>query len=173
MADPFIGEIRIFAGSYEPYGWAFCNGQMLTISENPALYAVIGITYGGNGKTTFALPNLQGRAPIHCGQGEGLSGNYVLGKTGGNSTVTLTSDQMPSHTHRAQATTTIGTSSNPENAIWAKSKNVNLYGGDTPDTLLSNLALQVVGKQEAHDNQQPYLGINFIMATDGEFPVKP
>lgn len=171
MADPFIGEIRLFAGNYAPYGWAICAGQVMNVTENQALYAVIGNTYGGNPPYTFALPDLKARAPMHFGQGPGLI-PHAIGEAGGNETVTVTTATMSGHTHRAQCTTTAATSSSPDNGIWAKSVGTNLYGINPPTTQMSPQALQAAGGGEAHNNMQPYLGIYFIIALQGIFPVR-
>ncbi|MBI5715333.1 MAG: phage tail protein [Chloroflexi bacterium] len=172
--DPYIGEIRIFAGTYAPEGWLFCQGQTLPVAQYQALYAVIGNTYGGDGKKTFALPDLRGRAPVSQGQGTGLS-MYGLGKAGGASTVTLSVSQLPTHNHLAKGTTNLATTTTPANGIWARSgagaTGVSLYANDPKEPLNAN-ALLPAGNSQPHNNLQPCLGINFIIAVDGEFPVR-
>jgi microcystin-dependent protein len=166
MADPFVAEIRIFAGNFAPNGWAFCNGQLLPIQQNTALFSLLGTTYGGDGRTTFALPNLQGRAPLHPGQGPGLS-LYDLGETGGDATVTLLPAEIAAHNHGPlhvhDAAGTSGTPSASKNLARAPS---NVYG---PATNLVAMGDRV-GGGAAHENRQPYLGLNFIIATQGIFP---
>ena len=175
MSDPFIGEIRIFAGNFAPYGWALCNGQILSISQNTALFAVIGTTYGGDGKTNFALPNLQGRIPVKFGQGPSLS-NRDLGASFGAETAALTANQMPSHSHSATISgANTGTTNQPQDNLFGKIPRTNMYS--TPDAALSNMAegtisLQDAGGSLAHNNMQPYLTLNFIIAISGIFPVR-
>ncbi|MCM2357373.1 MAG: tail fiber protein [Geobacteraceae bacterium] len=174
MSDPFIGEIRIFAGSYAPDGWLPCNGQRLSVSSPyTALFAVIGKFYGGDGSTYFNLPNLQGFAPLNQGQGAGLT-NQVIGKAGGATTVTLNPSQMPSHTHTAAATNAKATSNDPTGRIWAKAAGVCLYATTNVSPVAMNgSALGPSGSQGAHNNIQPCLGVNFAIAWQGIFPVKP
>ncbi len=168
--DPYIGEIRIFAGTYAPEGWLFCQGQTLSVAQYQALFAVIGNTYGGDGKKTFALPDLRGRVPIAQGQGSGLS-KRELGKAGGEPTVTLSISQIPTHNHHAKGTKTAGTNSSPANGVWARIPGVNLYA-DNPKEPLNANALLPTGNSQPHNNMQPYLGINFIIAVEGEFPTR-
>jgi len=166
MADPFVAEIRIIPGNFAPNGWAFCNGQLLPIAQNTALFSLLGTTYGGDGKTTFGLPNLQGRAPLHPGQGPGLS-LYDLGETGGDVTVTLQPAEIAAHNHGPlhvhDAAGTSGTPSASKNLATAPS---NIYG---PATNLVAMA-DSVGGGSAHENRQPYLGLTFIIALQGVFP---
>jgi microcystin-dependent protein len=175
MSDPFIGEIRLFTGNFAPFGWAFCNGQMLSISQNTALFAVIGTIYGGDGKTNFALPDLQGRIPMQFGQGPGLS-NRDLGASFGAETATLTANQMPAHSHSATIKgANTGTTNQPQDNLFGKILRSNMYS--TPDAALSNMAegsipLQNAGGSLAHNNMQPYLTMNFIIAIIGLFPVR-
>lgn len=181
MAEPFIGEIRIFAGTYAPYGWLYCQGQSLSIAQYQALYAVIGNTYTPSpSPTAFNLPNLQGFAPMGQGTGTGLT-PHQLGVPGGKSAIPLTSDtQMAVHTHTANGTNATGNSSDPTNRIWAKvisTPQIQSYGktvSPTPVTM-SNNTLSPAGNvaPQPHSNMQPYLGINFIIAYDGDFPVNP
>jgi len=173
--DNFLGEIRLFAGPYAPEGWMLCNGQLLTISGYEALFSLIGITYGGDGRTTFAVPNLQCRLPIGAGQGPGLS-NYVLGQSGGTPAVTLTADQMPSHTHGFNATTADATTMQPGGAVFATaSGDYGTYIADSEAGLQrANAAgdfLHSSGEGMAHSNVMPCLAFNYIIATTGIYPV--
>ena len=170
--DPFIGEIRLFAGNFAPKGWAFCDGSLLPIQQNTALYSLLGITYGGDGKTTFALPDLRGKAPIHRGAGPGLS-NYQLGQSGGSSTVTLTQAQIPSHTHQPKANSSVN-ATNPEGGLWGSTQRVlggiTAYGPSTGLAPMNAAAIIPAGGSQPHNNMQPYLGLNFIIALEGIFP---
>lgn len=174
MTDPFIGEIRIFAGNFAPNGWALCNGQLLSIAQNSALYSILGTTYGGDGRTNFALPNLQGRIPLHFGQGPGLS-NRDLGEPIGSETVSLSGNQMPAHSHSATIkAANAGSTNQPENNLFGKILRTNMYS--TPDAALTNMAegslsLQNAGASAAHSNMQPYLTLNFIIAVMGAYPL--
>lgn len=167
MSDPFIAEIRMFAGNFAPRGWAFCNGQILPIVQNTALFSLLGTTYGGDGRSTFALPNLQGRAPLHPGQGPGLT-SRLLGETGGSTSVTLTIDQMPAHRHSAQVTAQQATDTTPhtDELVLPAFAGFKAYG--SPRDML-NLPDQSGGDQP-HNNLQPYLAVNFIIALQGIFP---
>ncbi len=167
MATQFLGEIRMFAGNFEPYGWAFCNGQLQSIEVNTALFSLIGTYYGGDGVTTFALPNLQSRIPIHQGQGVGLS-PYVIGQAGGTENVTLTPQQLPQHTHSATASTGGGVSS-PANSFWGSSANTKQYAPSTNATMAAS-ALGTTGGSQPHANVMPYLAISFIIALEGVYP---
>jgi len=169
MSEPFIAEIRIFAGNFAPRGWAFCDGQLLPISQNTALFSLIGTTYGGDGRTTTALPNLQGRAPMHPGRGPGLTARR-LGERGGADTVTLSEAQMPAHTHLLQATAVPGNDNDPPGGYYAASAGANVYG--TPGTLVSMAgpALDAAGGGQPHNNMQPFLTLNFIIALVGLYP---
>ena len=168
MSDPFVAEIRIFAGNFAPRGWAFCNGQLLPISQNTALFSLLGTTYGGDGKTTFGLPNLQGSAPMQPGQGPGLS-LHDLGEQSGTQTVTLLQSEIPLHTHIAQATSSDANTANPTNASWGAQENPPLYRSDA-DTTMSPNALALAGGSLPHNNMQPYLVLSFIIALQGIFP---
>ena len=170
MADPYIAEIRMFAGNFAPSGWAFCNGQLLPIQQNTALFSLLGTTYGGNGQTTFGLPDLRDRSPIHFQQGPGLS-DRSLGETGGAAAVALTPAEIPAHTHVAKAA--LSPTSNTPNA------NVSLSpsGGGAPvykalshPTAMAAQTLSATGSALPHNNMQPYLAVTFIIALQGVFP---
>lgn len=167
MSDPFVAEIRIFAGNFAPRGWALCNGQLLSISQNTALFSLLGTTYGGDGKTTFALPNLQGSAPMQPGQGPGLS-LHDLGETGGVPNVTLLTSEIPIHTHQAVGSGNDATTGQPGNASWGFA-DTSVYRVDT-NTTMSPSALAIAGSSLPHNNMQPYLGLTFIIALQGIFP---
>jgi microcystin-dependent protein len=164
VSEPFYGEIVMFAGNFAPRGWAFCNGQLLSIAQNTALFSILGTTYGGNGVTTFALPDLRGRAPMHFGQGPGLS-NRNLGEQDGTETVALTQQQMPSHTHTLNGSTGAVNTTRPTGAVPAKGGS---YSTASPDTQMTPPAL--VGGSQPHDNMQPSLAVSFIIALEGIFP---
>jgi microcystin-dependent protein len=172
MADPFVAEIRIFPFNFAPRGWAWCDGQLLPLSQNTALFSLLGTTYGGNGKSNFALPDLQGRAPMHPGQGPGLS-LRDLGETGGSETVTLLESEIPSHSHTLRANTDFATVQNPGPVrSLARSQNANAYRDPTgqPTTALAAEALSVTGGDQPHNNMQPYLTFYFCIALQGVFP---
>jgi microcystin-dependent protein len=170
--DPFVAEIRMFAGNFPPKGWAFCNGQLLPISQNTALFSLLGTFYGGDGKSTFALPNLQASAPMQSGQGPGLSERF-LGEQGGEPSVTLLTSEMPSHNHVAQAKSALGNSQTPAAQTWGGSNNAKQYVNTAPNIAMSALALAVSGSSFPHNNMQPYLAVNFIIALQGVFPQRP
>lgn len=161
---PFIGEIRLFAGNFAPVDWVFCDGQLLAISENDALFNLIGTTYGGDGQTTFAVPDLRGRAPVHVGTG------FALGQMGGVETVTLTTSQMPAHTHAAGASSLNGVSDDPTGRVPARNAAGVPRYGTTADTTLAAGALLSSGGSQPHSNMQPYVGINYIISLFGVFP---
>lgn len=167
MANPYIGEIRLFGGNFAPLGWAFCNGQLVAIAENDALFSLIGTTYGGDGQTTFALPNLQGRVPVHQGQGPGLS-NCVMGQLSGTETVTLTASQLPSHVHVPSCNSSIGTSADPTNNYWAAAADLLPYTDQPPN--VSNATASPTGGSQPHDNMLPFLTVSFIISLFGIFP---
>lgn len=171
MADPFIGEIRLWALKYAPWGWAFCNGQVIPIRQNTALFAVLGNTYGGDGQNDFALPDLQGRVPMHPGTGPGLTPRSI-GQTGGNPATTLTADQLPSHTHVVGAYNGGGNKGEPTNNVWAVEGRGKppAYSTSAPDKPMSPQALPAAGGGQAHENRQPYLALNFCIAMVGIFP---
>lgn len=177
MSDPFVAEIRMFGFNFAPRGWAFCNGQILPISQNTALFSLLGTTYGGNGQSTFALPDLQGSAALHPGQGPGLS-LYDLGQVGGVETVTLLENELPVHNHTLSATTVNGTGSSAAGAQLARAFKGNLQSSNTgriystaaPNQAMSPLALQIAGSGLPHNNMMPYLTVNFCIALQGIFP---
>jgi microcystin-dependent protein len=172
MADPFVAEIRIFPFNFAPKGWAFCDGQILPLSQNTALFSLLGTTYGGNGQSNFALPNLQGSAPMHPGQGPGLS-LHDLGETGGSETVSLLEAEIPAHTHTLQASNQPGEdpAPNPSEAL-ARSVGASLYQSVTNTNLvqLSPNALVPTGGDQPHNNMMPYLTLNFCIALQGVYP---
>lgn len=170
MSEPFVAEIRIFAGNFAPRSWAFCDGQLLPIAQNTALFSLIGTTYGGDGRTTTALPNLQGRAPMHPGNGPGLTPRR-LGQRGGTETVTLTEAQIPNHGHTARAVNGQAVTNSPGSGsapAQGQGRGANLYSSADPDGTLRQL--DDVGGGQAHNNLQPYLAMNFIIALQGLFP---
>jgi microcystin-dependent protein len=172
MSDPFVAEIRMFSGNFAPKGWAFCDGQMLPISQNTALFSLLGTTYGGDGRTIFGLPNLQGRAPMQPGHGPGLS-SYSLGESGGTETVTLTEAQTPTHTHTLSGVTQPGTqfAPSPANSVLARSVGGNAYAPSaSPSVSMSPASLSSSGGSQSHQNMQPYLTITFIIALQGVYP---
>jgi microcystin-dependent protein len=171
MAEPILGEIRLFAGNFAPRGWALCNGQLLQITQNTALFSLLGVYYGGDGKTTFALPDLRARVPIGAGEGAGLTPRD-LGAAGGESAVSLITTEMPMHTHAANCSST-QSSNQPEGAYWGSTgRGASAYAA-TPATALSLLAAQPAGGSQPHNNMQPYLGMTFIIAMEGIFPSRP
>jgi microcystin-dependent protein len=167
MAQPYVGEIRMFAGNFAPAGWMFCEGQLLPISENEILFQLIGTTYGGDGQSTFALPDLRGRIPLHQGNG------FILAETGGAEEITLTVSQIPAHSHPALATTdAAGATSPSNNSVLARQVNpaISPYGSDAPQTNLSPQSISAVGGSQPHTNFQPYLCVDFIISLFGIFP---
>lgn len=169
MAQPYVGEIRMFAGSFNPAGWMFCDGSVLPISENETLFQLIGTTYGGDGQSTFALPNLQSRVPVHFGTGpSGVT--YSLAETGGAEEITLTTGQMPTHSHPLLASTALATQETPGNNVTGQSE-IAIYGTQAPLTPgLDVAAIAPVGGSQPHENEQPYLVINYIISLFGIFP---
>jgi microcystin-dependent protein len=165
MAQPYVGEIRMFAGNFAPAGWMFCEGQLLPISEYETLFQLIGTTYGGDGQSTFALPDLRGRIPVHMGNG------FILAETGGAEEITLTVSQMPSHSHPYLASGGAGNSSNPQNLVAARTDGtISLYLSDPPNVNMSPTAVGSVGGSQPHTNFQPYLCVDFIISLFGIFP---
>ncbi|KFE68251.1 phage tail protein [Hyalangium minutum] len=173
MSEPFLGEIRMFSGNFAPSGWALCDGQLLSIAQNSALFSILGTTFGGNGQTTFALPDLRGRVPMGWGQGPGLSPR-TIGEQSGSETVTLIATQMPAHTHAMMANSGQGTQFTPEGAVSAAAvestqQPLNLYS-TTPNTTMSPQAIGIAGGSQPHQNMQPFLCISFIIALQGIYP---
>jgi microcystin-dependent protein len=171
MADPFVAEIRIFPFNFAPKGWAWCDGQLLPLSQNTALFSLLGTTYGGNGKSNFALPDLQGRAPMHPGQGPGLS-LHDLGETGGSETVSLLESEMPAHNHGLMAATVASNSKAPAGNVLARSVNGNVYlpPAGLPVVNMSDQSLAPAGGDQPHNNLMPYLTFYFCIALQGVFP---
>jgi microcystin-dependent protein len=172
MADPFVAEIRIFPFNFAPKGWAWCDGQLMPLSQNTALFSLLGTTYGGNGKSNFALPDLQGRAPMQPGQGPGLS-LHDLGETGGSETVTLLESEIPAHSHSSMASNEDGTQGTlAPNVTLATSVGGSLYQTNTSASLvsMSPSALAPAGGDQPHNNLQPYLTFYFCIALQGVFP---
>jgi microcystin-dependent protein len=164
MAQPYVGEIRIFAGNFPPNGWLFCDGQLLPISENETLFQLIGTTYGGDGQQTFGLPDLQGRVPLH------QSANHPLGGNGGFETITLSVQQIPVHTHALLGSENNGAQADPSNNVLATSTVLKPYANETPDKNMAATAISSVGGNQPHENMQPYLVVNFIISLFGIFP---
>jgi microcystin-dependent protein len=164
MAQPYVGEIRIFAGTFAPAGWMFCEGQLLPISENETLFQLIGTTYGGDGQSTFALPDLRGRVPLHQGSG------VTLAETGGVETVTLTVQQIPVHTHPLLASSDTANVPNPGQNVIARSAQVNAFLNANPSVAMSPQFVTSVGGSQPHNNFQPYLCLDFIISLFGIFP---
>lgn len=169
MADPFVAEIRIFPFNFAPRGWAFCDGQLLPLSQNTALFSLLGTTYGGNGKSNFALPDLQGSVPMMWGQGPGLS-LRDLGETGGSDTVTLLESEIPSHTHIVNVNDDLPNTKNPANAYFAGSDAAQVYTNPANLGFMSASVLTPSGGSLPHNNRQPYLTLNFCIALQGVFP---
>lgn len=170
MSEPFIAEIRIFAGNFAPRGWAFCDGQLLPIANNSALFSLIGTTYGGDGRTTTALPNLQGRAPMHPGRGPGLTSRR-LGEKSGTEVATLTEAQLPNHNHSLRATTQPATTQTPSNKTTFGQFFLPSFSND--DQSLVDMAFETLpetGGGQPHNNMQPYIALNFIIALVGLYP---
>lgn len=169
MADPFVAEIRIFPFNFAPRGWAWCDGQLMPISQNTALFSLLGTTYGGNGKSNFALPDLQGRAPMHPGQGPGLS-LHDLGETGGSESVTLLESEIPNHNHSFMVSTSPGNSRTPANSALSRSQGGSIYADPPANVLLAAQAVAPAGGDAPHNNLQPYLTFYFCIALQGVFP---
>jgi microcystin-dependent protein len=174
MSSPFLGEIKMFAGNFNPRGFALCNGQLLSIQQNTALFSLLGTTYGGNGQTTFGLPDLRGRAPLDQGSGAGLTPR-VLGEQGGEETVTLATSSVPAHTHPAQANTAVGTLTDPTGNVWAtagaaRGKKMYSSTAGTAPAMKTGIVSTVGGTPSPHNNLMPYLAVTFIIALQGIFP---
>src|SRR5690242_16662819 len=172
MSDQFVAEIRIFPFNFAPTGWAFCDGQILPISQNTALFALLGTTYGGDGKSTFALPNMQGNAPMQPGQGQGLS-LRDLGEMSGVENITLLQTEIPVHTHTLTASQADGTERQPGGQTFAKGVGISMYQAPSSLIQLSPQALALAGGGLPHNNMQPYLTLNFCIALQGIFPQRP
>jgi microcystin-dependent protein len=165
MAEPFLSEIRIMSFQFAPKGWALCNGQLLPINQNQALFSLLGTTYGGDGRVNFALPDLRGRVPTHTGDGN------ILGQRGGEQAHTLTTSEMPQHTHQAQASTGVALIGGPgSNATFGQSSGVFLYASASNTVNMAANAVTNVGGSQAHENMQPYLTVSFCIALQGIFP---
>ena len=171
MSDPFVAEIRIVGFNFAPTGWAQCNGQLLPISQNTALFALLGTYYGGDGKSTFALPDLQGSAPMHQGQGSGLSQRFI-GEQSGSQNVTLLQSEMPMHIHNAMGRSILGNNVSPAGNNWAGSSIARQYLPD-PNSQGNPQATTITGSSLPHNNMPPYLILNFIIAMQGIFPPRP
>jgi microcystin-dependent protein len=163
MSQPYVGEIRMFAGNFPPAGWMFCEGQVLPISENDALFSLIGTTYGGDGQSTFALPDLRGRVPLHQGSG------YVLSEAGGAEAVTLTTNQLPAHGHAVQASRAAATAAAGPSGVLAATKTA-LYDSEAPDRPMAANAVTGAGGSQPHDNMAPFLALSFIISLYGIYP---
>jgi microcystin-dependent protein len=173
MSNPFLAEVRIFTGNFAPVGWALCNGQLMPISQNTALFSLLGTTYGGDGKSNFALPDLQGCAPMQAGQGPGLS-LRDLGETAGEQTVTLLQTEMPSHSHGVQCVSAGGGTNSPQNAFWAGGGRgaPPMYTPAANLVAMNPFATSISGGNLPHNNMMPYLGLTFIIALQGVFPAR-
>lgn len=171
MAQPYVGEIRMFAGNFNPAGWMFCSGQLLPISENETLFQLIGTTFGGDGESTFALPDFQSRFPIHMGTAQSGT-TYQLGEKAGTESVTLTVQQIPAHTHPLLASQDSGSQSNALNSVLAAQSPVSIYRPNAiaPNVPMNSSAVSPVGGSQPHDNMQPFLAINYIISLFGIFP---
>lgn len=169
MSEPFVGEIRMFAGNFAPRGWAFCDGQLMAVSQNDALFSLLGTIYGGDGRTTFGLPDLRGRLPIHAGAGPGLS-PHNLGAKSGSESETLTVNQLSSHSHGYQGTTSAGGQSSPAGTVVASRAGDPLYVEDSTSVNMSTDAISATGGSQAHTNLMPFLCVHFIIALVGIYP---
>jgi microcystin-dependent protein len=172
MSSPFVAEIRMFGFNFAPTGWAQCNGQLMPISQNTALFSLLGTFYGGDGKSTFGLPNLEGSVPLNQGQGPGLSDRFI-GEASGTDSVTLLSTEMPAHFHNVNANPVAGGIANPSNAMWsplAGRTPPNLYNSGPANTTMNPLAISVAGSSLPHNNMSPFLVVNFCIALQGVFP---
>ncbi|MFD2942286.1 phage tail protein [Flavobacterium notoginsengisoli] len=169
--DPFVAEIRIFSFNFPPRGWAFCNGQLLPLSQQTALFSLLGTTYGGDGRSTFALPDIQGRTPMQPGQGPGLS-LHDLGETGGSETVTLLESEIPSHNHSLMAATLNSQSISPANNSLGRGNPIRVYSTGSTNTDMSISSIALSGENAPHNNMMPYLTMNFCIALQGVFPAR-
>ena len=169
MGEPFVGEIRMFGGSFAPAGWAFCSGQSMPISENDTLFTLIGTTYGGDGQETFNLPNLNGRVPMHMGTAKSGT-TYTIGESAGVESVTLTTQQLPIHNHSFLASTSAAGSTDPTNQVIAQTSQIHLFTQDVTNRQMNANSLTPVGGSQPHENMQPYLCITFIISLFGVYP---
>ena len=169
MSQPYIGEIKMFGGNFAPNGWLFCQGQLLATADYDTLFQSIGTTYGGDGQTTFALPNLSGRVPVHQGNGPGLT-NRVIGELGGTEAVTLTSQQIPQHTHAAVVSSSAGSTGVPSSSVTLGIADIDLHIIESPSVNMNTATIGNTGGSQPHNNLQPTLAINFIISLFGIFP---
>lgn len=169
MSEPFVGQIMMFAGNFAPRGWAYCDGQLLAVSQNDALFSLLGTIYGGDGRTTFGLPDLRGRIPLHQGTGPGLSLRR-LGSKSGEEKVTLTTNQLASHTHDLNGSTAIGNNNLPTGNVVSTVTGINVYATDNPSVDMNASAVQPTGGTQSHNNMMPCLGIHFCIALVGIYP---
>jgi microcystin-dependent protein len=172
MGEPFVGEIRMFGGTFAPQGWAFCAGQLMPISQNDTLFNLIGTTYGGDGQETFGIPDLLGRVPMHMGQGPGISQSYQMGEKAGAEAVTLSTNAMPIHNHAFVASTAVGNAIVPTGNVPGNSAQTTFYNLGTAITNMFATAVQPVGGSQPHENLQPYLALSFIISLFGVFPTQ-
>lgn len=170
MSDQYVGEIRMFAGPYAPQGWAMCDGQLLQISQYEVLYTLLGTTYGGDGRTTFGVPDMRGRVPISIGNSSGV--NYVLGQKGGTETVTLLESQLPAHIHLPAAQSATGDQPLPTNNVWASKQVFEKPAGGATLVAMAAAAISSTGGNQPHDNVMPYTALTFIIATEGLYPTQ-
>jgi microcystin-dependent protein len=168
MGNPYVGEIRMFGGNYAPYGWAFCDGSLIPISDNPTLFNLIGTTYGGDGVQTFGLPNLLGRMPIHAGQGQGLTQTYILGQLGGLEQISLLPSQIPSHTHALNGSTDAATANTPTGNVLADAAKT--YISKSAGAAMAAASVAPAGGSAPHDNMMPFLCVSFIISLYGIYP---
>jgi microcystin-dependent protein len=169
MSESFVGEIRMFAGNFAPRGWAFCDGQLLQVSQNDALFSLLGTIYGGDGRTTFGLPDLRGRTPLHLGSGPGLTPRQI-GQKSGVENVTLTSSQLASHTHSYQASSDGGNEANPSGNVASNSPSIKMYIEDPPSVAMATTAIANTGGSQRHNNMMPFLCVHFIISLFGVYP---
>jgi len=169
MSEPFVGEMRMFAGNFAPRGWAFCDGQLLAVSQNDALFSLLGTIYGGDGRSTFSLPDLRGRLPMHAGAGPGLSSRR-LGLKLGSEKVTVSGNQLASHSHPLQGSTANGIDSNPAGNVLAGSTVIEPYYNGSPTTEMAGESVSTAGGSQSHTNLMPFLCIHFIIALFGIYP---
>lgn len=172
VSDPFLGEIRLFPYNFAPLGWALCDGSVVSIAQNTALFSLLGTTYGGDGRSTFALPDLRGRVAVSFGQGPGLS-DHQLGQLGGDETVKLTADGLPAHRHAVAAHSTRGAHASPRGRVPGHSSPGTVYADASDGTKMSSQTIAPTGGDQPHDNLQPYLALNYCIATEGIFPSRP